>query len=294
MTLVSKRSGTFKSFDGTEIYFEDRGEGEPIILVYGLACLINHWHHQIQYFSQTHRVISFDLRGHHRSQTPGDLTKLIIESMTEDLKCLMDHLKIPSAHLMGHSNGVSILVKMGAKYPEHVLSLALINGFVTNPIRGMFGLDVVEPFFYFVKQNYEKFPMIWDGVWKFSVENPISILLSGLAGGFNLNVTEIKDIEIYARGVAQLPFRNFLACFEDVINFDGTEDARKIRAPTLIISGEKDSVTPANHQWRLKQLISGSELAIVPYGSHCCQLDFPDYVNLKTENHMRKSAKQLR
>lgn len=293
MTMISKRSGSFRSFDGTEIYYEDRGEGEPIILVYGLACLINHWHHQIRYFSQSKRVISFDLRGHHRSETPADLKALNINAMAEDVRCLMEHLKIPSAHLMGHSNGVSILVRLGAKYPEKVQSLALINGFVTNPIQGMFGLDVIEPLFYFVKNNYEKYPLIWDSLWKVSVENPLSIVLSGLAGGFNLNLTEFKDIEIYARGVAQLPFKTFLGLFEDVIEFDGTEDARCIKAPTLIISGEKDSVTPPAQQNRLRQLIEGSELSMVPYGSHCCQLDFPDYVNLKTETHMRNAIKQV-
>jgi pimeloyl-ACP methyl ester carboxylesterase len=94
--------------------------------------------------------------------------------------------------------------------------------------------------------------------------------------------------------VAQLPFRTFLALFEDVIEFDGTENARAIQAPTLIISGEKDSVTPTVQQNRLRQLIDSSELSIVPYGSHCCQLDFPDYVNLKTETHIRNAVKQVR
>lgn len=293
MSLVSKKSGSFDSFDGTRIYYEERGEGEPLVLVYGLACLMNHWHHQIQYFARTHRVITFDLRGHHQSATPEDKKALCIEAMAKDLKLLLDRLDIPAAHFAGHSNGVSILVRLAALHPQRVLSLTLVNGFVTNPIRNMFGLDVVEPFFYLVKENYRKAPAIFDRLWKFCVENPLSMFLSGIAGGFNLNVTEIKDVEIYARGVAQLPFPSFLALFEDVMAFDGREDARKILAPTLIISGEKDAVTPFAQQQKLQQLIPGSELTVVPYGSHCCQLDFPDYVNLKIENHLRHSAKRL-
>lgn len=293
MTLVSKKSGSFESFDGTKIYYEERGEGPPLVLVYGLACLMNHWHHQIQYFSRGYRVISYDLRGHHQSSTPADRSALNIEAMARDLHLLLNHLGIAQAHFAGHSNGVSILVHLAALHPEQVLSLTLVNGFVSNPIRNMFGVDVVEPFFYLVKENYQKAPAFFDRLWKFCVENPLSILLSGMAGGFNLNVTEIKDIEIYARGVAQLPFASFLALFEDVIAFDGTEEARKIRAPTLIISGEKDAVTPFAQQKKLQALIAGSELAVVPYGSHCCQLDFPDYVNLKIEDHIRRSAQRL-
>jgi aminoacrylate hydrolase len=57
---IPKKTGTFQSYDGTTIYYEERGTGRPIILCYGLACLMNHWTHQIRYFSQNYRVITFD------------------------------------------------------------------------------------------------------------------------------------------------------------------------------------------------------------------------------------------
>jgi pimeloyl-ACP methyl ester carboxylesterase len=65
--------------------------------------------------------------------------------------------------------------------------------------------------------------------------------------------------------------------------FDGTAVANSIRCPVLIMSGERDFVTPQNYQRELHHNIAGSEFVSIPYGSHCCQLDFPDFVNLKIQ-----------
>ena len=63
--MINVQSGFVRSYDGTPIHYEVRGKGEPIVFVYGIACLMNHWHYQVEYFSQFRQVITFDLRGHH-------------------------------------------------------------------------------------------------------------------------------------------------------------------------------------------------------------------------------------
>ena len=73
--------------------------------------------------------------------------------------------------------------------------------------------------------------------------------------------------------------------FEDMMSFDGYAIAAKIELPTLIIAGDRDFVTPMKFQEELHESVKGSELIVVPYGSHCTQLDFPDYVNLRLEKH---------
>ena len=265
------------------MYYESHGQGEPIVLVYGLCCLINHWHHQISHFSKTNRVIAFDIRGHHKSDSPQDPSTLRTSQVSSDVLSLMDHLQIRSAHMMGHSFGVPTLVEFAAEHPDRVRTLALINGFAQNPIKGMFGLDVVEPVYRFIKQQYTAAPKMWDQIWKLAIHNPVTMILTAAAGGFNLKVTQFKDIEIYTRGVSQTPLKIFLPFFEDLMAFDGRQLLKKIHAPTLIIGGEKDAVTPVKFQEEMHSLIRGSEFVMVPYGSHCTQLDFPDYVNLKLD-----------
>lgn len=286
MKTVSKETGVYKTKDGADLYYEIRGQGEPLILVYGIACLTNHWIHQIQYFSENWKVYVFDLRGHVKSTSPTP-EKLTVRGLGEDLVELLDHWGLESAHFVGHSFGVPVLLQAYDLDPGRFRSLAFINGFAHNPIKGMFGLDVVEPFFYFAKSSIEKNPEMWRTVWRAAVDNPLSIFLSGLAGGFNLKVTQLKDIEVYARAVSHMPLEVFIPLFEDMMGFDGRDIAARIRVPTLIMAGDKDFVTPFKFQEDLHHAIKASELVRIPYGSHCSQLDFPDYVNLKLEKHLR-------
>lgn len=287
---ISKTTGQFQSFDGTSIYYEVRGEGEPMIFVYGIACLINHWHFQIEHFSKNFKVIVFDIRGHHKSAVPKNPENLSLAAIAQDLPFLFREIGIKKAHFVGHSFGAQALLQAYDETPEIFLSLIFINGFAKNPIKGMFGLDVVEPFFHFVKAQYQKHPAIIDQLWKRAVENPFAAIAAGLAGGFNLKLTQYKDIEIYTRGVAQTSLGVFIPLFEDMMLFQGETVAAKIQLPTLIISGEQDLVTPQKFQKELHAEIDGSQFIQIPYGSHCTQLDFPDYVNLKIDEFLEKLA----
>lgn len=286
MKTVDIETGVFESFDGTPIYYEVRGEGTPLVLVYGIACLMNHWHHQVEYFCQNYKVITFDLRGHHKSQPLGDPRNLKIEDIVQDLTGLLEHLQISKAHFAGHSFGVPVLLDLYKANPELVSSLVFINGFSKNPIKGMFGVDVVEPFFYYIKEQFQKAPDMWTTLWRMAVDNPLSMVLAGIAGGFNLKLTQFKDIEVYARGVARMDVQIFMTLFEGLINFNGDEILPTIQVPCLIISGERDNVTPQKFQQEFHDLIPNSELVTVPHGSHCTQLDFPDYINLKMERFL--------
>lgn len=286
MDWVPKKSGYIKSFDGTPIYYELRGSGPPLVFVYGIACLMNHWHHQVSYFSKNFTTISFDLRGHHKSASSVFPQSLNIDSLAQDLIELLRQLEISSAHFLGHSFGVPVLLKAYEKNPEIFKSMVFINGFAKNPIKNMFGMDVIEPFFYFVKSQFEKSPDLWSQLWRVLIHNPISMRLAALAGGFNLRVTHFKDIEVYTRGVAQMDLNIFLPLFEELMRFDGDQILSTIKVPVLIMSGENDNITPRSFQIQMNELIQGSEFVLVPYGSHCTQLDFPDYVNLRLEKFL--------
>lgn len=289
--MISKQTGVMYSFDGTPIYYEIRGQGEPLILVYGIGCLINHWHHQIEYFSKHYQVIAFDIRGHHQSAPVTDLKNLTMKSIADDISLLMKHLNIKSAHFMGHSFGAPIMLEFFDLNPKKVKSMIFINGFSKNPIKGMFGLDIVEKLFYFIKNGYESQPDLWRALWKMAVDNPIAMVAAALAGGFNLKVVHFKDIEVYARGVARMDLESFLLLFEQLMDFNGDLILPKINVPTLVVSGEKDNVTPQRFQHAFKDAIPHSEFLLVPYGSHCTQLDFPEFINLKMEKFLESTKK---
>lgn len=290
MNDVVKRTGTFESFDGTPIYYEVRGTGRPVFLCYGIACLMNHWTHQVKHFSTRYQTILLDYRGHHRSPVPENREHINLDALCLDVKGLADHLEIRNASFWGHSLGVQVLLRLYDMHPELVANMVFINGFASNPIKGMFGTDAIASLFEIIKEGYKFLPDTFSYLWRWGVENPLSIPLSALAGGFNLNLTSLKDIEVYARGVASMDLNVFISLFEQMMKYDATPVLDRVKVPTLIISGNRDGVTPPHHQDVMHKRIKGSQLLRVPYGSHCTQLDLPEYVNLRIERFLDEFA----
>jgi len=254
-----------------------------MVFVYGIACLTNHWHHQLNFFSKNHQTLCFDLRGHHKSNPVAHPQDLTLDSLSKDLIGLLEHLNLKNVVLLGHSFGVPILLESYKKRPDLISKMVFINGFSKNPLVNFLGFNFVDPSYKFIRAQYEQSPLLWETLWKTAIDNPLSLILTGILGGFNLNLTHFKDIEIYLKGVASLELHIFLRMFEEILTYNGDDVLKSIQIPTLIISGEKDQVTPPLYQNEMHQHIRNSELAELKYGSHCCQLDFPEYVNLKIE-----------
>ncbi|MCB0420588.1 MAG: alpha/beta hydrolase [Bdellovibrionales bacterium] len=286
MKTIEKRTGTFTSFDNTEIYYEVRGQGRPLVFAYGIGCLINHWHFQIEALSHNYQTIVFDYRAHHKSGSPDDLNNLTTEAIAKDMLLLLDHLEIKSAAFLAHSFGGQVLVKGHQLDPKRFDLMIFVNGFASNPIVDMYGSNFSEKLFHKIKNGFEALPSTVSYLWKIVVDNPIAARVSALAGGFNFHLTKFNDIEIYLKGISSISLEAFLFLFEDMMNFDGRDHLDKIKIPVLIIGGEKDSITPLSYQHEMEQKLEKSEFLAIPYGSHCTQLDFPDYVNLRIEKFL--------
>src|SRR5262249_9115279 len=156
-----------------------------ILMCYGIACLMNHWVHQIKYFSRDYQTIVFDYRGHHNTPAPEDRENLTIDAICQDIQGLLKHLGVERASMWGHSYGAQILLRYYDMFPDSVANLVFVNGFASNPIKGMFGVDAVPAFVKMFKEGYSKFPSTISLLWRSAVTNPLAIPISSLAGGFN-------------------------------------------------------------------------------------------------------------
>ena len=111
--------------NGIDIYYEEHGSGYPIVLTHGLGDSAGLWTPLAEALADKYRLISWDMRGHHRSEVPQDLSAYTQDIVVEDLLALCDHLGIEKAVHGGHSLGGYTALRFYEKYPERVSALVL-------------------------------------------------------------------------------------------------------------------------------------------------------------------------
>jgi len=124
---------------GVRLRYTDQGAGEPIVLVHGFSNRLELWTTVgiVQDLARDHRVITFDLRGHGRSDKPHAPARYGRE-MTLDIVRLLDHLGIARAHIVGYSLGGHLTSQLLTLHPERFLSATLLAG------AGRFDWDSVK------------------------------------------------------------------------------------------------------------------------------------------------------
>jgi pimeloyl-ACP methyl ester carboxylesterase len=109
--------------NGIELYYEEFGSGEPLLLVMGWGGNAAAWKPQIPGLAEHFRVIAFDTRGVGRSSAPD--TPYSSKAMAADAAGLLDALAIPSAHVFGISMGGMIAQELALRHPDRVDALIL-------------------------------------------------------------------------------------------------------------------------------------------------------------------------
>ncbi|MEM7693898.1 MAG: alpha/beta hydrolase [Pseudomonadota bacterium] len=107
MFHVDAAAKTFTTSDGATLATLEAGSGTPLIMIPGWSQTARQWHHQINHFQKTHRVIAMDMRGHGASQkvTHG----FRVTRFARDVRELMEAYDLTDAVLMGHSMGCSVI-----------------------------------------------------------------------------------------------------------------------------------------------------------------------------------------
>lgn len=125
------------------IYYEETGDGPPLVLVHGWSANRTFWEPQVSAFSASHRIVALDLRGHGLSDKPA--TGYTFDDHAADLKCVMEGLEVEGATLVGWSTGGGICTKYAATVGDHIAKLGLVGPtsprFVSNA-RYPYGLPV--------------------------------------------------------------------------------------------------------------------------------------------------------
>src|SRR3981081_3420115 len=111
--------------DNVRLYFEEAGNGTPIIFLHEFAADHTNWEPQMRYFSRAHRCITYSARGYTPSDVPESADLYSYKHFYTDALAVLDHLKIPQAHFVGLSTESYSSLHIALSAPERALSLTL-------------------------------------------------------------------------------------------------------------------------------------------------------------------------
>ena len=125
--IAQERTDQFFDSNGVRLRYIEQGSGDPVVLIHGFGGSADEpWVTAgiFQALAKNYRVIAIDCRGFGKSDKPSEI-KQYGQEMAWDVVRLLDHLKIPRAHIVGYSMGAAITAKLVTMKPERFLSATL-------------------------------------------------------------------------------------------------------------------------------------------------------------------------
>jgi 3-oxoadipate enol-lactonase len=242
------------------IGFTEVGSGErtPLIFLHGVGSDKSVWRPQLEYFSRSRRSVAFDYPGYGESESIEDATR---DDYAAAVLAALDALGIDEAHVCGLSLGGVVAIAMHSAAPERCASLAIADSFAMHP-QG--------------QAIYDR-SMAASHDMRGLAEARVGALMASDDSAIRADVIETMariDPEAYRIGARAV----WLA--------DQRKRAAAILAPTLIICGDEDAITPPSLSEELAALIPHSRLRIIEGASHLANLDCPDEFNRSIEDFL--------
>jgi pimeloyl-ACP methyl ester carboxylesterase len=278
------RNETVRARDGTNLYYEVIGGGEPLILLDGLACSGFVWRRLIPYFADRCRILHPHYRGHGRSSRPRTPQTRIMH-LVEDIVFIMQRESIDRAVVAGHSMGVEVALELAHLREDLVKGLVLINGGYGRLLSTFQDTDLAVHLLPLVKYFERNYPDLVRFVWK---NFPISFgyRMALRLRQVNPILTRKQDLYFYLRHLKRVEPSVFVSLLEEIQYHDTTRFLGEVDVPTLIIAGERDMFTPAELARTMAGAMPDAELFIVRGATHIAPLEIPELVNLVVEKFL--------
>lgn len=266
---AATRKGYVTSSDGAQIYYEERGKGEPLILLHGHSLDTRMWDKQFKAFAKKYHVVRFDFRGYGRSSSQREDFQL---THLGDLLTVMDSLHIDKAHIVGLSMGAFVASDMLAVAPERMLSCVLASGGMKTYKGPSEPMDEAEK----AKRYKEIAALKEKGVDRMKAEWLEALIASGGSNRESMRKPLKKMIDHWtAWQPLHLEPRVIVAK-------DGLERFKRglCQVPTLfLVGGAELKGKEPSRPWMMEYL-PHSELQVVPDSGHMMNMEQPEAFNL--------------
>lgn len=267
--------------DGTRLWWRGDGRGgPPVLLTDGIGCAGFIWDRLFPALARTRRVLHWNYRGHGRSGRPDDLSRCAIADCVDDLLAVLDAAGERRAVLVGHSMGVQVSLEAWHRAPERVAGLVLALGSPSHPLETFHGSRLLAQVFPILKAAMQA----WPGGARFLFQEILPSELSlqlGLWLEVNRQLVRREDVRRYLDDLAKVETDVWLRLLDSAAAHDARPWLAEIGVPTLVIGGEKDTFTPVALSHQMHGAIPGSELLLLPAGSHMGLLEHAELVELR-------------
>lgn len=265
--------------------------GAPVvILANGLGGTYPAWRGVVDYLGDRYRFITWDYRGLYGSSKP-DVDKAssyAIDKHVGDLQAILDHERVERASLVGWSMGVQVVLEAYLRL-DVATNLVLMNGTYGRPLRTLTpvpGLGEVLPSIVDIARGAHALATRIAHKTSTHPHTMAWFRRMGLIG-------PTLDPEIFAELVQHfggLDMEGFLRNLRAIGVHDAGDVLETINVPTLLITGDHDRFTPTALAQQMARRISGSELLVVPGGTHYTCVEFPELVSLRIERFYEENG----
>jgi pimeloyl-ACP methyl ester carboxylesterase len=237
---------------GSIYYFTSKPQDNDhpvLLLIHGAGGTHLHWPYNLRRLNN-HRVLAPDLPGHGKSDGLGEQA---IEKYVWRITEWLEQIGVEKASVVGHSMGGAIAQTLALQHPELVDRLVLVSTGAALPVNP----DLLEKI-----SSPATAPAALDLITKWSYSKNVDPKLLQQA---RQRMDEIRPTVIYG---------DFVACSQ----FNTSEHLSKIKAPTLVLCGEQDKMTPLRFSSQLQENIPDASLSIIPEAGHMVMLEQPEKV----------------
>ena len=249
-----------------EMAFVERGSGAPLLLVHGTLCDYRHWAAQMEPFGANHRTIAVSLRHCWPEKWDGEGDDFTVQQHTRDVVGFIAALGAGPVHLLGHSRGGHIAFRAAQNYPDLIRSLVLVEpgGVLAADLET--GLAAAPPAIALGPLYTKAAERIRRGEIDEGLQATIDVLVG--PGGWNGTPEPARQMlrDNAATLIGQIK--------EQRAPFARAE-AEAIRAPTLLIAGERSPASFHHILDGLESALSDTRRVVIPHASHSSNVDNP-------------------
>ena len=259
--LAPRPSSGMAEVNGTRLYYEVAGSGDPVVLVHAFTLDTRMWNDQFELLARDFRVIRYDARGFGKSAAPKPGEPY---SNAEDLAALLNHLDARKAHVVGLSMGGRFALDYAVTYPDGLRSLVVIDGVIGGWQWSREWLAAYAPVVEAGRRrDVAQAKSLWLGLPLFAPAR------AQPAVGARLK--QMVDDYSGWHFVNQNP--------ERAISPPAVGRLGAVRAPTLVLVGERDLPDFHRMSERLERDIPGARRATIAGAGHMANMEAPDAVN---------------